>query len=501
MHYHRVVFSAGWRISVGVPVVLICAAGLCRGAVDGAAVVDIFGRDVTTVGLTVPDWEGYMANPAIEFSIVPPPNAVLPVQVTITAREPRLYFDLPSQAGAQGPRKELKLTGSEPQSASIAIFPARRKHNQETAINIQFIDARRRRGQLVVPIHVMAVEGHDHSPVFPITIDFSQDKTGFYRDPIRRETFEQAVADWAFYLADMHSEPIAAGAERTWIFEPDGFKKSHLVKSEKPYTGYLLYTYGIAGEELRSGGEPSLAGGFQIVDGRALSIRRSGGVEVETRGNYNTRGWLPPLRDDQWWQATNLSDVPNDLYSIVHHESGHALFFNPNNKGFPRNGILKDDAVRAYLGSDARPDVHDHFDGIVDPWSLHGAFGNEYHGRTPYGRWLITRLDLLCAQAIGYKLRETAPFMPLAIQTDQLPEGGRLNAYRAELHAEGGIPSYDWQIAAGNLPPGLLLNRITGQITGTPRQVGKFAFTVRVRDYQKDSAGVDRVFEITIGRQ
>lgn len=49
------------------------------------------------------------------------------------------------------------------------------------------------------------------------------------------------------------------------------------------------------------------------------------------QGNYNTLGWLVTLADRDWWQATNHGAVKNDLYSIAHHEIGHALIFNPNN--------------------------------------------------------------------------------------------------------------------------------------------------------------------------
>ena len=89
---------------------LLCVGLWSYSPVAGAVVEDIFGRDVSTYGLTLVDWEGYMANPAIELSLSPPPGAVLPVRVSMRAREPRLYFDLPSQAGPDGPSKELTLT-------------------------------------------------------------------------------------------------------------------------------------------------------------------------------------------------------------------------------------------------------------------------------------------------------------------------------------------------------------------------------------------------------
>lgn len=480
--------------------VVACCFASCGVSATAAVVEDRFGRDATVYGLVLPDWEGYMANPAIEFAIAPPPGAALPVKVTVAGSEPRLYFDLPSEAGANGPRKSLTLNGSASESVFVAIFPARKKHAQETSLGIMFEDARGRRGRLNVPIHVVPIESGDSSPILPIIVDFSQDRTGFFKDATHRRIFEQAAQDWAFYLQDMQLDPVPAGQEKTWIFEPEGFTKSHIVANEKEYAGRLIYAYGIHGPEIRSGGEPSLAGALQTRKGQIIPIHRSGAVEVEIRGNYNTLGWLPPLRDEEWWRATNLSNTPADMYSIVRHEIGHSLFFHPANHNFPRNRVLKDDAVRAYLGSDPRTDVHDHFDGFIDPWSLHGAFGNEYHGRTPYGRWLITRFDLLCAQAIGYKLRPLAPILPLSIRTENLPEASNRKPYKAAVQAQGGIPFYDWQISAGKLPPGLTLNRFTGQIIGTPRQVGRFTFTLLVRDYEKDGPTVSRDLEIAVAR-
>lgn len=484
--------------AIGQALCLLCVGWWSYTSVAGAVVEDIFGRDVSTYGLTVVDWEGYMANPAIEFSIAPPPGALLPVRVSMRAREPRLYFDLPSQAGPDGPSKELALTNMQPVSVAMGIFPVRLKQDGQAALSLVFVDAGGRRGVINLPVHIVAVAGRDHSRPFPITLDFSEDRTGFFEVAAHREAVQQAAADWAFYLQDMPVRPVAAGAEQTWIFEPSGFKESHLATNRAGYRGYLVYAYGIHGPEIRSGGEPSAAGGFQSEDDGELPFRRSGGLEVEIRGNYNTRGWLAPIPDEQWWKATNLNDVPNDLYSIVHHEIGHALFFNPANRSFPRNGTLKNDAVRAYFGSDPRIDSHDHFDGCVDLVSLHGAFGNEYHGKTPYGRWLITKFDLLCAQAVGYRLRRVGPLLPLAIRTEQLPSAKGWHPYKSALEAEGGIPVYDWEMLAGKLPIGLYLDRFTGQITGTPRQVGTFRFTIKVRDYNRDSAGKSRELQLEV---
>ena len=71
---------------------------------------DVFSR---TLGPKTPlqlvDWQGYLANPAIEFDLLVPARIALPATVVLRAREPRLHFSLPSTVGAKGPRKELPI--------------------------------------------------------------------------------------------------------------------------------------------------------------------------------------------------------------------------------------------------------------------------------------------------------------------------------------------------------------------------------------------------------
>ncbi len=191
--------------------------------------------------------------------------------------------------------------------------------------------------------------------------------------------------------------------------------------------------------------------------------------------------------------------MQNDFYSIAHHEIGHALIFNPSNPEFKRDAVIANDAVRAYLGNDAKTDAHDHLDGIIDPASLRGAFGNEYNGKTPLGRWLITKLDLLMAQAVGYKLREVDALAHLAIQGDSVPAIAAVGrAFAMGLRGRGGVPFYDWSISDGKLPAGLLLDRFTGEIAGTPTQAGASTFTVSLRDYTRDGKAVTRHITLSV---
>src|SRR3954470_6120043 len=89
-------------------------------------VEDIFGRTITQQGLTLVDWEGYMANPAIKFYLSPPTNATFPATATLTADGVRLYFDLPSTFGSNGPSKTLSFSDAGQRlPVQISIFPDR----------------------------------------------------------------------------------------------------------------------------------------------------------------------------------------------------------------------------------------------------------------------------------------------------------------------------------------------------------------------------------------
>lgn len=51
-----------------------------------------------------------------------------------------------------------------------------------------------------------------------------------------------------------------------------------------------------------------------------------------------------------------------------------------------------------------------------------------------------------------------------------------------QLSAWGGNGEYQWSIVEGSLPPGLMLDSVSGLISGTPSQAGEYKFAVRVED-------------------
>src|SRR5580704_17077238 len=71
-------------------------APVCNGSVppsSGWTVVDGFCRDVTTRGITLVDWDGHLANPAVAITVAPPSGATLPITLSVSADEPRVYWD------------------------------------------------------------------------------------------------------------------------------------------------------------------------------------------------------------------------------------------------------------------------------------------------------------------------------------------------------------------------------------------------------------------------
>ena len=463
---------------------------------------DTFGRSLNTRGMTLVDWEGQIANPAIKIFVRPPSDAIFPATAVISSTQPRLYFDLPSTATATGPSKTLSFPNAAPVPVFVSIFPDRDAASESHTLSITFTANGGAQRTQTLAVSVLD-QDKTPAPVFNVTLDFTKDQTGFFGDPAKRAIVKQAADDWAYFFAGMNLDVVLAGAEQTFIWNPTGFINGSYTTNSAAYTGFLLYVYGINSATMpyRSGGEPSFNGGFQHSGGSALSIKRSGGHELEIKGNYNTLGWYLTTGDDDWWKASNFGNEQNDLYSIVHHEIGHALIFNPAHTDFgdyKSAGQIDDSNVVDYQGAMPAIDASDHLNGTIDRLSKKGVFGYEYYGDMPQRRWTITKLDLLVAQAIGYTLRPTSAFAPLAIPSTGLTRGAVASYYAQTVFGTGGIPSYKWSIISGALPGGLALDSFTGAITGNPTAVGTFAFTVELRDNDPQTPPVTRALTLRI---
>jgi hypothetical protein len=90
-------------------------------------------------------------------------------------------------------------------------------------------------------------------------------------------------------------------------------------------------------------------------------------------------------------------------------------------------------------------------------------------------------------KALGIVVRD-----PIAVAAEEPFDFARIATgevsvpFEAMLTATGGEGTYTWSLAAGVLPPGLLM--ADGAISGTPRRAGIFAFTARVTDAEGRTA-------------
>jgi hypothetical protein len=463
-------------------------------------VKDIFNRPINQHGIQLVDWDGYMANPLIKFYVYPPADVDLPGTATLTANGSRLYFDRPSAVSSNGPIKTIILTSAtNGVPVGLSIFPDRDGAAEDYTLTIVFTGASGPNQTNTVAIHVIDLD-LQRTNDFMVTENFDRDVTGVFTNTTRRALVKQAADDWAYFFAGMDLDKVRAGTETTYIWS-NNFDGGIHFKNTEAYTGYLLYAYGTTNATHRSGGEASFYGKDQTGRGVALPLHRSGGFESETNGNFNTLGWLFLTNDADWLATGNLGSETNDFYSIAHHEIGHALIFNEGHPGFgvvKTRGAFTSAAVTNYFGAPVPIDASDHLNGAIDPESGQGAFGYEYFGRIPRKRWVMTKLDLLCAQEVGYTLRSNTAWARLEFPSNTLPMAGTDVPYNASLTATGGIPNYAWDVISGALPDGIALDAFTGRLTGTPYTSGTFTFTARVRDYHENSSGLSNNFTLTV---
>ena len=90
----------------------------------------------------------------------------------------------------------------------------------------------------------------------------------------------------------------------------------------------------------------------------------------------------------------------------------------------------------------------------------------------------------------------TSSVQPIAMQT-RLPGSSVGSSYHAVLYASGGRAPYNFTVSQGELPPGLVLNPLTGSISGIPTRAGTFTFTITVVGEPSGSSGV-RAYTVTV---
>jgi hypothetical protein len=91
-------------------------------------------------------------------------------------------------------------------------------------------------------------------------------------------------------------------------------------------------------------------------------------------------------------------------------------------------------------------------------------------------------------------LSEGVPgYWPLSIKDSSLPEFIEGASYEYKLVSSGGVPPYQWSVAAGTLPSGVVLQP-EGVLHGTPAATGVFSFSIQ----ESDSDGNVATREFTV---
>jgi hypothetical protein len=98
-------------------------------------------------------------------------------------------------------------------------------------------------------------------------------------------------------------------------------------------------------------------------------------------------------------------------------------------------------------------------------------------------------------KSVGMTISPAAT-QPLSISTTAITPPVIPQSYSQTLQAAGGIPPYAWSVTSGQLPPGLLLNSSTGQLSGTPVSTENFYLTMTVTDSSSGSASTN--FSVTV---
>ena len=88
-----------------------------------------------------------------------------------------------------------------------------------------------------------------------------------------------------------------------------------------------------------------------------------------------------------------------------------------------------------------------------------------------------------CSAAMNYLLLINCPSMSITPTTSSLAAGSVGTPYSPiTITATGGVAPYTYAVTSGSLPPGLLLNPLTGVISGIPTLEGIYSFVVTATD-------------------
>jgi hypothetical protein len=128
----------------------------------------------------------------------------------------------------------------------------------------------------------------------------------------------------------------------------------------------------------------------------------------------------------------------------------------------------------------------------VDQRSLGGQWNSLGLFELPAGRgaeviWRAAGAAPVLVDAVRFQyVGEQRP--DLGFAASEVGVGLKDHAFQGRVHAHGGTAPYRYEFAAGRLPDGVVLDRATGELSGTPALPGSYGFTVRVSDAKGQQA-------------
>jgi hypothetical protein len=476
---------------------------------NAISVRNIFGTDVTNSGMTLVDWEGPIMNPALKYYLAGSEALVYPLEVRVSTKIEQTYFDLPSTTSKNGPSKLITLDAPGVLDSLLMSYYMDKDFEDENfdlTLNYQLNGIAVKQE---IPVTVID-QDYDRPLTYPVTVDFSEAIDSFLLDPVIQEIVRGAAEDWLYYVDGEDIDSIGVGESTLGVGGQDHNFEEKIVSNPISYKGFYLFAY----ENTTELGPCFCSTGFpnvqqlQTKNGELVPIPRIGGLHLnkfgQDFGDVRPDGWEVYSPYDNWtFEGFNETD----LYSIAKHEIGHAMVFEElplfdeaqNRLGFVSPALTEyyEDTIVPLF-----PESLSHLFQILDPASLQTPYGGGVEQPImASGREMLTKLDVLIMESVGYPLRENEVTIPLSLTTDSTLATTVLEPVNWKLIAKGGIPVYYYTLGEGSLPDGLVLDAISGEITGTPESIGDFPVVFNLRDYDQRKSGVNLETTISIFSQ
>ncbi|MDH3651625.1 MAG: putative Ig domain-containing protein, partial [Saprospiraceae bacterium] len=463
--------------------------------------------------------EGPVSNPAMKYALKGSDALEYPLTVHLSAAAERSFFSLPSTISKNGPTKSMLLAAPEELHSFLFSVYMDENGDSETFDLILQYSVGGIPAQQVVPVTVIDQDA-DRPLSYPVIVDFSEARHLVLVDEKAQSVIRQAAEDWLYYIDGDDIDSIEAGGSFLDIGGQDHLFDEKRATNPVAYKGYYLFAYGNTqqGPCFCSTGFPNREL-LQSSNGQQVPIFRIGGMALNVFGQAfesEPTGWEVLSPYENWTQE---GVIGTDMYTLVKHEIGHAMVFensplfllaqgrDPTNP-FPDESItpipngFTSPAITAYYPDTVVPlfpESLSHLYDVIDPASQTTVYGGAVEEPImPHGREMLTKLDILIMESVGYPLRDNGVTRPLGLTADGSLDGALNLEYELGLAAQGGIPVYHFDIVSGALPDGLELDSKTGVVSGTPLEVGGFALTFRVKDYDERSVGATLDVTITI---